>query len=130
MVWGLLGTIFVVASLGIVNTLTMNVLEQTRELGMLRAIGLQRRQLRKLIMAQALAVGLMSVVPGTLIGLALAYVIHVFSNILLAHKWEFQIDLILIAGCLAAALAITLLAALAPARRAARLQVVQALQVE
>jgi len=130
MVWGILGMIFVVASLGTVNTLTMNVLEQTRELGMLRAIGLQRRQLRKLIMAQALAVGLMSLVPGTLIGLALAYVIHVFSSILLAHAWPFHLDLALIAGCLAAALAITLLAALAPARRAARLQVVQALQVE
>lgn len=130
LVWGLLGLIFVVASLGIVNTLTMNVLEQTRELGMLRAIGLQRRQLRKLIMAQALAVGLMSVVPGTLIGVALGYVIHMLSNALLAHPVAFQIDVVLIAGCLAAALAITLLAALVPAHRAARLQVVQALQVE
>lgn len=68
--------------------------------------------------------------PGTVIGLILGYVFHVLSNVLLAHKVAFQIDFVLIAGCVAAALAITLLAALVPARRAARLPVVQALQVE
>src|SRR5207249_481064 len=53
--WGLVVLVFVVASLGVVNTLTMNVLEQTRELGILRAVAMTRRQVRKMILAQALA---------------------------------------------------------------------------
>jgi putative ABC transport system permease protein len=130
LMWGLMGLVFVVASLGIVNTLTMNVLEQTRELGMLRAVGLKRGQLRKLVVSQALAVGLISLVPGTVIGLALAYLSNMLSHILLGHAVAFRIEIGLVAGCLAAAMVITVLAALLPARRAARLQVVQALQYE
>jgi putative ABC transport system permease protein len=130
LVWCLLALVFVVASLGIVNTLTMNVLEQTRELGTLRAVGLQRGQLRKLVLAQALAVGLISLVPGTAVGLMLAYLINLLSYALLGHAVEFRIEFALVAGCVAAALIIALLAGLLPARRAARLQVVQALQYE
>src|SRR5262249_52768427 len=65
-IWVLISLVFVVASLGVVNTLTMNVLEQTRELGVLRAIGMKRLQVGKLIMAQALALGIISLLPGVL----------------------------------------------------------------
>jgi putative ABC transport system permease protein len=108
----------------------MNVLEQTRELGMLRAVGLQRRQLRKLVLAQAAAVALLSLIPSAVAGLALAYVINMLSDALLAHAVAFRIDPGLLGGCLGAGIAITLLAALLPARRAARLQPVRALQYE
>jgi putative ABC transport system permease protein len=130
LVWALLAMVFVVAALGMVNTLTMNVLEQTRELGMLRAVGLQRRQLRKLVLAQAAAVALLSVIPSTIAGLALAYVINMLSDALLAHTVAFRIDAGLLGGCLGTGIVITLLAALLPARRAARLQPVRALQYE
>lgn len=130
LVWALLAMVFVVAALGMVNTLTMNVLEQTRELGMLRAVGLQRRQLRKLVLAQAAAVALLSLIPSAVAGLAFAYVINMLSDALLAHAVAFRIDPVLLGGCLGAGIAITLLAALLPARRAARLQPVRALQYE
>src|SRR5262249_12681759 len=52
--WMLVVLVLVVASLGMVNTLTMNVLEQTRELGVLRAVAMKRGQVRKLVLAQAL----------------------------------------------------------------------------
>ena len=55
--WVLLTLGLVVGTLGVVNTLTMNVLEQTRELGMLRAIGMKRRQVIKLVMCQAAIMG-------------------------------------------------------------------------
>jgi putative ABC transport system permease protein len=130
LVWALLGLVFVVASLGIVNTLTMNVLEQTRELGILRALGLKRSQVRKLVLSQALAIALVSLVPGTVIGLALAYLFNLLSHLLLSHTVAFRVEFGLVAGCLATAVTLTLLAALLPARRAARLRVVQALQYE
>lgn len=53
-----------VAALGVVNTLTTNVLDQTRELGALRAVGLQRGQLRRLVVWQAVVLALASAVPG------------------------------------------------------------------
>jgi putative ABC transport system permease protein len=130
LVWALLALVFVVAALAIVNTLTMNVLEQTRELGILRAVGLQRRQLRKLVLAQALTLAVISLVPGTVIGLILAYLFNKLSHDVLSHAVAFRVDFAFVAGCLAVATAVTLLAALLPARRAARLQVVQALQYE
>jgi putative ABC transport system permease protein len=130
LVWALLVLVFVVASLAVVNTLTMNVLEQTRELGVLRAVGLKRGQLRKLVLAQALALGLISLVPGTAVGLALAYVFNLLSDLLLAHAVPFRIEVGLVLECLLAAVAVTVTAALLPAQRAARLQVVAALQYE
>src|SRR5262249_21207534 len=130
LVWALLALVFVVASLAIVNTLTMNVLEQTRELGVLRALGLKRGQLRKLVLAQALTIALLSLVPGTVIGILLAYLFNMLSHNVLAHAVAFYIHFWLVAGCLFIATVITLMASLLPAQRAARLQVVPALQYE
>ncbi len=130
LVWALLAMVFIVASLAIVNTLTMNVLEQTRELGVLRAIGLRRVQIRKLIVSQALAVGLISLMPGIVVGVVLAYLFNLLSHLLLAHAVPFRIELGLIAGCSLFAVGVAAIAALVPARRAARLQVVEALQYE
>lgn len=130
LIWVLLSLVFVVASLGIVNTLTMNVLEQTRELGVLRAIGMRRVQVAKLVLAQALALVLISLPPGALAGVGLAYLINLSTYPLTGQPVPFHLDLIQIAGCFAAALAITILAALLPARRAVRLRVIQALQYE
>lgn len=129
-VWGLIGLVFVVASLGIVNTLTMSVLEQTRELGVLRAIGMKRRQLAKMILAQALTLGIISLLPGTLAGMILAYAMNVTAHHLVGQPVPFLIDYRFVAGSLGAALVITILAAWFPARRAARLPVIQALQYE
>jgi putative ABC transport system permease protein len=129
-IWLLLALVFVVASLGIVNTLTMNVLEQTRELGVLRAIGMQRHQVRRLIFSQALAFGVVSLVPGILAGIVLAYFMNRATYPLLGHPVPFHLDAVHIGGCAAVALGIAVLSAYVPARRAARLQVIRALQYE
>jgi putative ABC transport system permease protein len=130
LVWALLGLVFLVASFAVVNTLTMNVLEQTRELGILRAMGLQRRQLRRLVLADALMIAVVSLVPGTVIGLVLAYLLNLVSHDLLGQAVAFRINAGLIGGCLGVATVITVIAALVPAERAARLRIVQALQYE
>ncbi len=122
--------VFVVAAFGIVNTLTMNVLEQSRELAILRAIGMRRAQLGRLILAQALALALISLLPGVCLGSALAYLINLTTYPLVGQRIAFQLDAALVLGCAIAAVGITVLAALIPARRAARVQVAQALQQE
>jgi putative ABC transport system permease protein len=128
--WALLALVFVVSSAGVVNTLTMNLLEQTREIGTLRAIGLRRRQVRALVLGQALAISVASLVPGLLLGIAWSYLLYRPGDSLLGRIAQFQIDYRLVLACSAGALGIPVLAALLPARRAARLPVVQALRYE
>jgi putative ABC transport system permease protein len=122
--------VFVVASLGVVNTLTMNVLEQTRTVGILRAVAMKRGQVRKMIFAQALALGIASMVPGVALGIGLAFLMNLAIRSVLGHAIEFHIDITFVLGCFLAALLIAVLAAFFPARRAARLQVIAALQYE
>ncbi|MBL9124028.1 MAG: ABC transporter permease [Planctomycetaceae bacterium] len=128
--WLLMALVFVVASLGIVNTLTMNALEQTREFGVLRAIGMLRGQLRKMVLAEALALGVISVLPAAVAGSGLAWLINVASRPLVGHPVEFRLTLWFVAACCVAAVLTAVLAAILPARRVARLEVVQALQYE
>jgi putative ABC transport system permease protein len=128
--WGLVVLIFVVASLGVVNTLTMNVLEQTREFGILRAVAMKRRQVAKLVICQALSLGVISLLPGVVMGIVLAYLMNLTTEAIVGQAVAFHLDPGLIAGCFLVALGIAVLAALVPARRAARLRVIHALQYE
>ena len=128
--WVLIVQVFVVALLGIVNTLTMNVHEQTRELGVLRAIGMKRGQLRRLVLAQAAGLGLLSVLPGILAGVVLAWLMNLATYSFSGHRVDFILRGGFMAGCAAAAVLIALLAALLPARRASRLKIIEALHYE
>jgi putative ABC transport system permease protein len=128
--WILLTLVFVVASLGIVNTLTMNVLEQTRDVGVLRAIGMKRRQVGKTILSQAIALAVISLIPGVPVGIALAYFMNLATHALVGQPVQFRLDAPIVGGCALLALVIATLAAFWPARRATRLPVVQALQYE
>jgi putative ABC transport system permease protein len=108
----------------------MNVLEQTREIGILRAVAMTRRQVRRLIVAQALALGVVGLLPGCVLGALTAWVMNVAGRAMLGQPIPFHLEPGFVAGCVVAGFAITLLAALLPARRAARLPVIQALQYE
>jgi putative ABC transport system permease protein len=126
--WGLMALAFVVASLGIVNTLTMNIRDQTRELGVLRAVGLERRGTYRVVLAQALVLWGVSVVPGAVCGVTLAYLIHCANACWAMAPFAFALDGFMLAGCCTLALGTALLAALLPARRAAQLAVVRAIR--
>ena len=82
------------------------------ETGILHLVSASGDQLCRLILSQALWVGLISLVPGTVIGLVLAYLFNLLSALLLAHAVEFQIDAGIVIGCLAVAMLITLIAAM------------------
>lgn len=128
--WILLALVFVVASLGITNCLAMNVLEQTRELGILRAIAMKRRQVCKLILAQALAIGVISVVPGALLGILLGYAVTSANHAIVGLRIPYVLESTLLAACVFMALVVAMLASLPPARRAGRLTIIRALQYE
>jgi putative ABC transport system permease protein len=130
LLWTLLTLVLLVSSLGIVNTLTINTLEQTRELGILRALGLKRAGLRKLVLAEALIIGTVSLLPGVSLGLLLAYQLNHLTNVVLAHPIAFTVNVPFAAGCVALTLGVAVMAGLLPARRAGRLHIAAALQYE
>ncbi len=128
--WGILVLGFVVAAFGTVNTLTMNVLEQTREFGLLRIVAMTRSQLRKTILTQAALIALMGLVPGTAAGVAVSWLINQATARVTGHPVEFGFHPVLLGGCLVAGFLIVLGSGLIPAERAARLQLAEALQYE
>ena len=69
LIYGLLALSIIIAALGIVNTLALSVIERTREVGLLRAIGLSRRQLRRMVRLESIAIAVLGAVLGVLIGI-------------------------------------------------------------
>jgi putative ABC transport system permease protein len=120
-----------VAILGIVNTLTVSIIDRRRELGVLQAVGALRRQLRHTIWMEALSIGLVGLVLGLGLGaVSLYYVLEMshrdITGVLLAYRYPFQIAAILVPVMLGAAF----VSALWPAEAAARGSLVQALEYE
>jgi putative ABC transport system permease protein len=123
----LLGLAVIVSLFGIVNTLALSVLERTRELGMLRAIGMSRRQVRRMIRHESVVTALIGAVLGIGVGLFLA---GLATAALSGEGLRFALPVgSLIAFTIVAGVA-GILAAMGPARRASRLDVLHALQYE
>ena len=128
--WVLLALGCIIAAMGLVNTLTMNILEQTREIGMLRVIAMTRRQVRRMVFAQAILLGTIGLIPGALAGIFVSYVISLSAFSILGHNVVFEMRYGLVIGCLAIGMFVVLLASLLPAERAARLKIAAALHYE
>jgi putative ABC transport system permease protein len=128
--WGLMVLGFLVGAFGMANTLSMNVLEQTRELALLRVVAMTRRQVRKTILAQATIIGFIGLLTGTIGGLVGSWTINLCSIPLFGQAVPFAIHPMLLAACFGSGLAVILLAAWVPAERAARLNLLIALQYE
>jgi putative ABC transport system permease protein len=120
----------VVASLGVVNTLLMNVMERTREIGMLRAVGMTRWQVIKMILAESAVMGLLGGALGIVVGMALARVFIVGANSTQGYNLAYQMPLKALLFAVAVSLGVSQIAALWPSRRAARLHIIEALQYE
>jgi putative ABC transport system permease protein len=128
--WGLLVLGLIVGAFAIANTLTMNVLEQTRELALLRVVAMTRWQVRKSILAQALTIGAIGILTGTVGGMIGAYVINLCYAQLLGHAPVFALHPSLLVACIGIGLVVIVAAAWIPAERAARLKLLIALQYE
>ena len=128
--WMILGLGFVVGSLGVANTVTMNVLEKRRSLGLLRAVGMRRGQVMRMVVLESVLLGAASGIIGLVAGLATALFIQVGSQPLLGHPLRVGLRPDVVAVNLAGAIAVTALAAWLPARRAVRMDLLEAISVE
>lgn len=128
MVYGLLALAIIVAVLGVVNTLALSVVERTREIGLMRAIGLSRRQLRRMIRMESVVIALF----GALLGLGLGMSWGATAQKLLALEGLNVLDIPwpTIIGVFIGSAFVGLFAALIPAFRAGRMNVLNAIATE
>ncbi|GGN62768.1 membrane protein [Streptomyces albiflavescens] len=128
MVYGLLALAIVVAILGVVNTLALSVVERTREIGLMRAIGLSRRQLRRMIRLESVVIALF----GALLGLGLGMSWGATAQKLLALEGLKVLDIPwpTIIGVFIGSAFVGLFAALVPAFRAGRMNVLNAIATD
>jgi putative ABC transport system permease protein len=121
--------ILIPAALGLLNTLTINVLERTREIGVVRAVGGSKTQVRRMVTGEALLLGVFGAAMGVLAGVAMSYgFIAAFGTV----GWEmpYSFPLMGILAAIVVGVLLGLFAAILPARRAARLDIIRALQYE
>jgi putative ABC transport system permease protein len=124
----LLALALVIAALGIVNTLALSILERTRELGLLRAVGLLRRQVAQMVTVESVVISvfgaLLGLVVGAILGTAVVRALHDQGISVLRFSWG------TIAVFVVLSVVVGLVAAILPAIRAARTDVLQAIAYE
>jgi putative ABC transport system permease protein len=120
----------IVGSLGVINTLTMNVLERTQEIGMLRSLGMTRWQVAKMILAEAGMMGFAGGAFGLFFGLLMSRVVLQAMNAVTGYELSYVLPVQGVVVGLVIALVVSQLAALWPARRAAGINIIEAIQFE
>ena len=120
----------VVGSLGVVNTLTMSVIERTQEIGMLRAIGMTRRQVVSMVLAEAGLMGLFGGLLGLATGVILARILFLGMTTMSGYTLTFTMPLDGVIITVIVALIVSQIAAIFPARRAANTQILEAVHYE
>ena len=115
----------IIALLGVVNTIALSVVERTRELGLLRAVGMQRRQLRGMIRVESVIISVYGALLGLVVGLGFGWaIVRALAD---DGITEFSVPLLRVLLVLLVAAVGGVLAAAIPARRAAKMDVLQAI---
>jgi putative ABC transport system permease protein len=127
LIYALLVMAIVISLFGIANTLALSIHERTRELGMLRAIGMSRRQVRSMIRYEAVITALIGAILGMILGVIFAALI---AQPLKDEGFTLSYPIGSLIALLVFAAALGVLAAIPPARRASRLDVLESLQYE
>jgi putative ABC transport system permease protein len=125
-VYGLLGLAIIIALIGIANTLSLSVLERTRELGLLRAVGMSRRQLRRMVRTEAAIIAVFGTLIGLVIGIAFSIALTVAISSQFPDLFQFNLPVLQLAVITVSAALAGIVAAWLPARRAAKLDVLDA----
>ena len=127
MLYVLLALSVIISIFGMINTLALAVFERTRELGMLRAVGMTRWQARTMIGSESVITALIGAAIGLPLGIFLAALV---TRALEQYEVRYEVPLVSLILFAIVAIVVGLVAAIMPARRAARLNVLQALQYE
>ena len=127
LVFGLLALSVIVALLGIVNTLALAVHERTRELGLLRAVGMSKRQVRRMVRAESVITALIGAVLGLVLGVVFAVIV---SRPLAADGFVLTFPIVTLVLVTVLAAIAGVIAAIPPARRASRVDVLRAVTTE
>ncbi|MDQ1624842.1 MAG: putative transport system permease protein, partial [Actinomycetota bacterium] len=118
----------IIAILGVVNTLALSVIERTRELGLLRAVGMARRQMKRMVRVEAVIIavfgGLLGIAVGSAFGIALQQALKSQGVSELGIPVTRLVEFLIVAGLTG------VLAAWLPARRASRLNILNAIATE
>jgi putative ABC transport system permease protein len=123
----LLGLSVLISMFGVINTIVLSVFERTREIGMLRAVGMSRRQVRRMIRHESIVTALIGAALGMAVGIFLA---GLTSSALSKYGVVFALPYKSLAAFVVVAILAGMLAAILPARRASKLNVLEALQYE
>jgi putative ABC transport system permease protein len=127
LIYALLGVSVLISVFGIVNTLMLSVHERTREIGMLRAIGITRRQLRRTIRFESAITAVIGSLLGLVVGLAFGWIV---TKGLSSEGLKFEVPWGTLVMCLVVAAIVGVLAGVWPAWRASRMRVLDALSYE
>ena len=125
--YALLAMSVVISMFGIVNTLTLSIHERTRELGLLRAVGMSRRDVRRMVRYESVITAAFGAVLGLILGIFFAFVV---TEALRDEGIRFSLPVGQIVALLVFALLVGVFAAVLPARRASRLDVLRAISYE
>jgi putative ABC transport system permease protein len=128
LVYALLGLAVLIALIGIVNTLMLSVFERTREIGLLRAVGMRRRQVRTMVRSEAVILAIFGAIVGIVIGTALG--LALVASLRQQGITETVVPVPNLVVFLLLAAVLGLIAATWPARRAARLDILAAIATE
>jgi putative ABC transport system permease protein len=125
--YALLGLSVLVSMFGVINTIVLSVFERTREIGMLRAVGMSRRQVRRMVRHESIVTALIGAALGMAVGIFLA---ALTSTAFSKYGLVFALPYKSLAAFVVVAILAGMLAAILPARRASKLNVLEALQYE
>jgi putative ABC transport system permease protein len=115
---------------GVVNTITMNVIERTREIGMLRSIGMTRGQILSMILSEGALMGLIGGVLGLVFGAILSRIFMLAMSAMSGYSLEYVFPVQKALAAVLIALVVSQVAAIFPAQRAARVRILEAIQYE
>ncbi|MBS4196235.1 FtsX-like permease family protein [Lederbergia citri] len=126
---GLVVLAIIVSGIGITNTLLISVMERIREIGMMRAVGVSRRQIVGMILLEGLGIGLAATIIGSLFGILLIYITSTFLEVS-SLTFDFGISWGIIFATTLFGLSVSLISSFAPASRAAKTKLSEALRYE
>ncbi len=127
MIYALLAVSVIISIFGIVNTLVLSVYERTREIGMLRAIGTTRRQMRRIVRYESVITSVIGGILGTVLGVLFAYVV---TTRLASQGITFSVPWVQLVAFLIVAAVVGVVAAVLPAYRASRVSILDAIHYE